>query len=456
MYVRDLFARAMRAGLGVGILVNVAAVAHAQGTHQRHQQPPVDHSQHQQPPAEGESPINLPHQREGSGTSWLPDETPLYAIHGQYRDWELMGHGNLFLQYLRDGGDRGHEQFGSINWVMGMAQRPLGEGRLGLRAMMSLEPWTVGGCGYPDILASGELCDGAPIVDKQHPHDLFMELGATYDRPLTPSLGLQIYGSLAGEPALGPVAFPHRVSAMPNPLAPLSHHWLDATHIAFGVLTGGVYSRQWKLEGSIFNGREPDDERYDFDFGALDSFSARGWFLPTDRWALQLSAGHLTEAEEGHEGEPRVDVDRITASATYHHPFREGSSIWASTVGLGRNTEDDETTTFVLAETNVTFDEQDTYFGRLEIGRKSAHDLDVPDSAEIFTVSKLQVGYVRYLEAWNSLKPGVGATVSMSLVPTALESVYGQRATFGFGLFVTLRPAVMGEGVDPHAGHRMP
>src|SRR5918995_1755496 len=199
MNVREGFARVARAGVGVGILLNVAVVAHGQGTdHGQHPQPPPDHGQHQQPPAGGASPIDLPHQRLGSGTSWLPDETPMYAIHGQYGDWELMGHGNLFLQYLRDGGDRGHEQFGSVNWAMGMAQRPLGEGRLGLRAMLSLEPWTIGGCGYPDLLASGEVCGGLPIVDKQHPHDLFMELGATYDRPLTPSLGLQIYGSLAG------------------------------------------------------------------------------------------------------------------------------------------------------------------------------------------------------------------------------------------------------------------
>ena len=438
----------MRVSTCVFLLVAIARAATAQT---------VDHSQHQQPaPAASPGIIDLPHTREASGTAWLPDASPMYAVHGEYGDWQLMGHGNLFLQYLSEGGDRGEDQFGSINWAMGMASRPLGRGRLQLRGMLSLEPWTIGGCGYPDLLASGELCDGEPIVDQQHPHDLFMELGVRYDRPLTGSVGLQLYGSLAGEPALGPVAFPHRISAMPNPIAPLSHHWLDATHIAFGVLTGGVYGRQWKAEASLFNGREPDEDRYTIDVAPFDSFSGRVWLLPTDRIALQVSAGHLEEAEEGHAGEPRVDVDRITASATYHRPFRGGGSIWASTVGLGRNTEEGQSTTFFLAETNVTFDEQDSWFGRLEIGGKAAHDLGVHDSDDVFTIGKVQAGYVRYFDSWYSMKPGIGATLAMSLVPTGLEPLYGSRATFGLGLFLTLRPADMARGADPHAGHSMP
>jgi hypothetical protein len=129
-----------------------------------------------------------------------------------------------------------------------------------------------------------------------------MELAATYDRPLVRDIRLQLYGGPAGEPALGPTAFPHRISAMPSPLAPISHHWLDSTHITYGVVTGGVYGKRWKAETSVFNGREPDEDRTNFDFGALDSWSGRVWFLPTSRWALQVSAGHLTEAEAGHDG----------------------------------------------------------------------------------------------------------------------------------------------------------
>lgn len=402
----------------------------------------VDHSQHQHPQPQP-SPIDLPHGREGSGTSWLPDASPMYAQHLELQEWEVMLHGNLFLQYLNEGGGRGGDEFGSINWGMGMARRPLGTGRLMLRGMFSLEPWTINGCGYPDLLASGEFCDDEPIVDEQHPHDLFMELAAQYDRPLTGSLALQLYGGLSGEPALGPVAFPHRVSAMPNPVAPLSHHWLDSSHITFGVVTGGVYNRRWKAEASVFNGREPDEDRYNFDFAALDSYSGRFWYLPADTLALQVSAGHLEEAEAGDVGEPRHDVDRVTASATYHRLFRSGSSVWASTVAWGRNTEEGESTNFLLIETNATFDDQDAWFGRAEVGRKSAHDLDIPDSEETFTVAKLQAGYTRYFDLGGAWKPGAGAVLSLSLVPNSLEAVYGRRATFGFGVFVTLRPSPM-------------
>lgn len=440
MSVCRLFARAARAGAVIFFVFVPAVPAGAQGTdHSQHQQP-VDHSQHQQPSG---SIVDVQRTRGASGTSWLPDASPMYAVHGQHGDWELMGHGSAFLQYLNEGGHRGQSQFGSIHWVMGMASRPVSGGRLGLRGMLSLEPFTINGCGYPTLLASGEVCNGHQIVDQQHPHELFMELAAQYTRPLSATIGLELYGGLAGEPALGPVAFPHRVSALPNPIAPLSHHWLDASHISFGVLTAGVFGRQWKAEGSIFNGREPDEDRYDLDLAPPDSFSGRLWYLPTANLALQVSAAHLEEAEEDLGFGTRVDVDRVTASATWHQPLRDGGSLWASTLAWGSNRETGQWTNFVLAETNVTFDEQDAWYGRAEVGGKSAHDLDIHGSTEIFTVAKLQAGYTRYFESWKGLRPGVGATLSMSLVPSALESLYGDRAMFGFGVYVTIRPAAM-------------
>ena len=276
--------------------------------------------------------------RDGSGTAWLPDQSPLYAVHTMKGPWMLMFHENAFLQILRESGDRGDDQPGSINWVMGMAERNLGPGRLEVRAMFSAEPWSIRGCGYPDLLATGELCDGQKIHDRQHPHDLVMELSAEYNAAIAGDLRWQVYGGPAGEPALGPVAYPHRISASPNPLAPIAHHWLDSTHVSFGVVTGGIYGKTWKVESSVFNGREPDETRTDFDFGALDSVSGRVWFLPTPHLALQFSAGHLKEAEAGEEGGPRTDVDRVTASATFHRAFRD-DSISATTVAWGRNSE---------------------------------------------------------------------------------------------------------------------
>ena len=187
--------------------------------------------------------------RESSGTAWQPDASPMYALHGQAGGWNLMGHGNAFIQVLHESSRRGDTQLGSINWIMGMADRTAGGGVLRLRGMFSLEPWTIRGCGYPDLLASGEVCDGEPIHDRQHPHDLLMEIAAQYNHALAGSMRWEVYGGPAGEPALGPAAFPHRFSAMPNPLAPIGHHWLDATHVTFGVVTAGIYGQSVEGRG---------------------------------------------------------------------------------------------------------------------------------------------------------------------------------------------------------------
>jgi YHS domain-containing protein len=412
-----------------------AQVATKATTSQQREDAAVSGEQH-----EGQA--QMPMAREGSGTAWLPDDTPMYAIHWQRGAWQLMAHENAFLQFLHESGERGDDQVGSINWIMGMAQRNVGPARLMFRGMFSAEPWTVSGCGYPDLLASGEQCKGEQIHDRQHPHELVMELSAAYDAPLTGSVRWQVYGGPAGEPALGPVAYPHRVSAMPNPLAPIAHHWLDSTHVTFGVLTAGLYGNKWKAEASVFNGREPDEKRTDFDFGALDSISGRLWFLPTSKLALQLSAGKLTEAEASENGGPGIDVTRATASATYHRAFRE-NSIWATTIGWGRNEESGHSSDALLIETNLTFDDRDAWFGRFEAASKTAHDLAVAEWADAFTVTKLQGGYTRYFTAWQGLTPGVGASVSAGFVPKSLEPAYGSRINAGFGVFVTLRPAAM-------------
>jgi hypothetical protein len=226
---------------------------------------------------------------------------------------------------------------------------------------------------------------------------------------------------------------------MPNPLAPISHHWLDATHITYGVVTAGLLGARWKAEASVFNGREPDEDRWDLDLAPLDSFSGRLTVAPVPTLALQVSAAHLNEAEAGHEGEPRVDVARVTASATYHRPL-SGESVWASTVGWGRNLEAGEATHAWLAETSVTWRDRHTGFGRLEISGKAAHDLDVHDSDEVFTVAKLQAGYTRLLGEWAGLRPGIGAGISASIVPSTLAPVYGRRVNPGFAVFLALRP----------------
>lgn len=443
MYARSVVFRSISIGFFLTALVTAPALAGQQAPapgHEQHQQPAPPQEDHTRHAGHGPGTAALFSPRDASGTAWLPEATPMYALHQQLGAWQLMWHGNGFVQFLYEGGERGSTQAGSINWVMGMARREVRGGRLGFRGMLSMESWTIPGCGYPDLLATGEVCDGEAIHDRQHPHDLVMELVAEYDRPLSSSLRWQFYGGPAGEPALGPVAFPHRLSAMPNPLAPTSHHWLDATHITFGVVTGAVYGSTWKAEASAFNGREPDEHRADLDLAALDSVAGRLSFAPTPSLALQVSAGRLEEAEGGPAGEPRTSVDRVTASATYHRALR-AESLWATTVAWGRNEEESGASHAFLLESTLTLEERDVWFGRIDVGGKPAHDLDIHGTDEVFTVAKLQAGYTRYLQARSGLRPGFGASISASIVPPALSAAYGHRVNLGIGLFVTMRPA---------------
>ncbi len=389
-------------------------------------------------------PLGIGEQRDGSGTSWLPDASTMYAVHLKAGPWKVMVHGNGFIQYIDESSDRGDSQVGSINWLMGMASREAAGGLFSGRAMMSLEPLTVGKCGYPDLLASGELCNGEQLHDRQHPHDLFMEVAARYQHPISDRVAYEIYGGPVGEPALGPTAFPHRVSALSNPLAPISHHWLDASHISFGVVSGGIYGRRWKAEGSLFNGREPDENRYDFDFGALDSYSGRFWFLPSERWALQVSAGHLREAELQPAGEPPIDVERVTASATYHRPLA-GTGIWATTMAWGRNSEPEEwPTQAFLFETSTTMSERHIVFGRAELNQKKGSDLALPTlAAAISELGKVQTGYTYEFPKLGPIVPAIGGSVWVSVVPDRVASFYGGTRSPGVAIYLYFHAPAM-------------
>ena len=231
------------------------------------------------------APLLTPTQ-ETSGTAWVPGITPMYGVHRPWRGWDLRVDGAAFVQAIFEPGDRHRtggastRQGSSVNWFMLMARRSVGSGRLGVRTMVSAEPWTVPGCGSLSFLAVGEVCDGDTIHDRQQPHDFIMELAVDYDRVLRGNWRWQVYAGLAGEPALGPPGYPHRASAMANPAGPLTHHWLDSTHTTFGLVTVGLHNQRWKAEMSAFNGREPDESRVDLDLGAFDSFAGRvSWLV---------------------------------------------------------------------------------------------------------------------------------------------------------------------------------
>ena len=311
------------------------------------------------------------HRSHASGTAWLPETTPLSSVTIHAGAWDVNAHWEAFVQRLDENGTRGGDQISSVNWMMGIGERRLGQGRVAVRGMFSLDSWTIGGCGYPNLLASGELCADEPLYDLQHPHDIFMEVAARYDRPLSHEFAIHVYAGLAGEPAIGPVAYMHRPSAAGNPLAPITHHWFDSSHVSFGVITTGLYRKQWKVEASLFNGREPDAQRSNIDWGPLDSRSARVWWMPTRAIAVQVSGAHLKEAEARplHEGGGRIDVERLTASMTYHR-LRPSGTLWATTIAWGRNVEPLRRTDALLIESALRLGAGHAWFTRYELSAK--------------------------------------------------------------------------------------
>jgi len=400
-----------------------------------------------------DDPIGVSMTRAGSGTSWLPDASPVHAKFLLAGEWQLMLQGVLFVQFDRQFSLRGAAQFGAPNWGMLMASHPLHDARITLRGMISLEPFTITARGYPLLLQSGESYQGQPLHDRQHPHDLFAEIAAVYERRLAGNLGMQLYVAPVGEPASGPVAFPHRPSASSDPFAPLGHHWQDATHIAFGVITAGLYSRAVKLEGSIFNGREPDAIRTNFDYAgrSLDSYSGRLTFNPGAGVSLEASYAYLASPEALH---PEVSQHRVTAAALFARATGAAGE-WSSALIYGVNTESGQRSpsNSVLAETNADLDGRNTLFARAEFVQKSAADLAV-DSAEqpgdpafaatapgtLFNVGTLTLGYLREISGFSGGSLGLGALVNVNAIPASLAPAYGTRTPAGFAVFLRLRP----------------
>jgi hypothetical protein len=399
--------------------------------------------------------LGIPETRIGSGTSWLPDAAPMHAVHFPAGSWSLMAHGLAFGLYDKQFTRRGDDQFNSLNWGMLMATRSLGGGSLQLRGMFSAEPFTVGAKGYPLLLQSGEAYKGQPLHDRQHPHDLFMELAALYEHRVGNNLALSLYLAPVGEPALGPVAFPHRPSAAADPFAPLAHHWQDATHISFGVLTAGLFTRTVKLEGSWFNGREPDEDRYNFDYSgrSLDSYSGRLTVNPTRNWSLSGWYGFLKSPEELR---PTESQHRIGAAVLYSTPFGEAGD-WSSALiyGANKHTGGDWESS-VTAETNLNLDARNSIFGRLNYARKSGEDLAVVDSvsATEFDVGSLELGYVREVGSLGKLTLGAGIGGNFGLVPADLKPMYGTRTPSGLAVYLRIRPLAVRMG-DERMNHRM-
>jgi hypothetical protein len=370
--------------------------------------------------------------------------------------WHPMQDGVVFLTFNSQGGPRGGDEFAVQNWWMGMLSRRAGSGTLQFNLMLSLEPATLGEDGYREIFQAGETFDGLPLIDRQHPHDFLMQAAVVWRTPVGRGYSVTLAGAPVGEPALGPVAFMHRASAFENPTAPLGHHTFDSTHIAMGVLTAAVDRGPWQVEGSLFHGREPDEQRWDLmDPGPLDSWSVRGWYRPNASWSFQVSTGFLSEPEASEPG----DIQRTTASGSW---MRRRDGGWtAATVAYGRNNKVGSDFNAFLAEATHTFGPYAAY-GRLEatnvesdllrfgihtfIGTSKAH---VPETGEgRDTVTAVTLGGLRTLARPWGWDLGAGADVTFYAVPDVLKPTHGDSPV-SFHVFFRVRPpAPMGRMID--------
>ena len=371
-----------------------------------------------------------PMSREGSGTSWIPDSSPMYGRMFMFGENMLMLHGAIFPRYTNVSTRRGDDRIDAPNWFMAMFSHPLGEStQFGSRLMMSLDPLTEGGRGYPLLFQTGESWNGEALHDRQHPHDLFDELSFSLSQKFEHDLSAYIYFGYPGEPALGPPAFMHRPSAMDDPDAPIGHHWQDSTHITFGVATLAVCNGRdgMKLEGSIFTGREPDEDRYDFDRPRFDSYSGRLSWNPTRNLALQVSYGYIKSPEELH---PETKIHRTTASAIYNLPLGHDTN-WSNTFVWGQNnaTEEGKTQSFLI-ESNYQRGRDTVYFRweRVREIRTRTRPRCQADESEIFPVGGYSIGYVRDLSHGNGIDIGLGTQFTINDRPDHSRSLLRRRS----------------------------
>jgi len=373
-----------------------------------------------------------PMERESSGTAWQPDSSSHAGVMGSSGGWTLMAHGTLNLVYDHQSGPRGDDKRFASGMLMGMARRPLGNGTLQLRASLSPDP-IMGPRGYPLLLASGETANGRDrLIDRQHPHDFFMELSASVSQEIGRNSSVFLYAGLPGEPAFGPPAFMHRQSIMDSPEAPITHHWLDSTHISFGVVTAGLVLGRTKIEVSRFNAREPDQHRWNIETGPLDSTAIRASWNPTRTLALQGSWGRFRDPEQL---EPGVDQTRWSASALWADELAPGWTA-AATLAWGRKTAEAHHDDALAAEASLRHARW-TFFGRAEATRN--RELVAGADAPAYRVGKASLGAVRDFPLADRLSLGAGGLFSVNFVPGALAFVYGGREPAGFMTFVQLK-----------------
>jgi len=356
----------------------------------------------------------------------------------KWGSWDVMAHGALFLTYNQQGGPRGAGKAESVNYLMFMEQHSLGKGTILFREMFSAESLTSPHPGFPLLFQTGETYHGQALVDHQHPHNVFAELALLYTRPLTERVSWEFYGGPVGEPALGPVTYIHRDSASENPAAPLSHHLQDSTHTSFGVVTTGIIIDRFRLEASAFNGREPEEKRYEIMPAALDSWSGRVSVAPSQNWTAQYSFGRLEHPEAL---EPGSEF-RQTASVEYNRPIEEGN--WATSVVWGRKRKlaDDSVQNSYLLESTLNFWQKDYAYTRIELVDKDELFPQAPTHPS-YRIGAYTFGGVRDFIHSSNWQVGLGADLTFYSKPAALDPVYGDNPV-SFHVFLRVRPGASG------------
>jgi hypothetical protein len=370
--------------------------------------------------------------QQASGTSINPLSAPMHMSTVKAGSWNLNFHGLVFITQDWQNGPRGRDKFFSANWFMMTAQHKLGKGLFQFRSMLSLDPATITGKQYPLLFQTGETAYGKPLIDAQHPHDLFMELSVQYILPLTSRTAIGFYYAPMGDPALGPVAFPHRVSASEFPQATLSHHYQDSSHIVSQVITGGIKHGMALWEFSGFHGAEPDENRWNIETGAIDSWATRFTLSPNLNWSGQFSIGHLHHPEALEEN----DITRITASVTYNQPKPDGN--WATSFIFGQNRKSivDRVLNSYVLETVYQFKEKNYLSGRFETVNKD--ELEIPPPESVYRITSFTAGYTRDVKLIPWVLTGIGGNVTVFNVSQKVHSVYGDNPA-GFFLFLRIR-----------------
>ena len=380
----------------------------------------------------------LPWPHAGSGTGWQPASTPAHIWSTKLRSWDVMAHGAVFIDYNQQGGPRGEGKAESVNWLMLMEQHSFAGGTLLFREMFSAESLTAPHPGFPELFQTGETYHGQPLVDHQHPHNVFAELALYYTHPIGEKATWLFYGGPSAEPALGPVAYMHRASAAELPMAPLSHHLQDSTHTSFGVITTGLQASRVKIEASAFNGREPSERRYGIQLAALDSWSARVSVAPSRNWTAEYSYGRLEHPEAL---EPGSEWRQI-ASVEYVRPIERGS--WATTFVWGRKHKelDDRILSSYLLESTLNFKTRNYVFARLELVDKDELFPDDPLHPN-FRIGAYTYGGSRDVVRYRTWQMAAGADMTFCSKTGALDPEYGNKP-LSFQIFLRFRPGLAG------------